>query len=73
MNRETSMSQLNGDRARFQRLRKAGLVRRERARAVHAEMDRQAAASRAAVDGEPAAGVPGRLEVLHPEKPDVVG
>ena len=33
---EVLMSRLNGDKARYQRLRKAGLRRRERARAVTA-------------------------------------
>jgi hypothetical protein len=39
------MSKLNGDKARFQRLRKAGLLRRDRARAAFASMKRQPAGS----------------------------
>jgi hypothetical protein len=66
------MSEFNGDRARFQKERKAGLVRRERARAVHAEMKRQAAASQLPGDSGPAGGAPGPLDASHPEKP-VVG
>jgi hypothetical protein len=37
------MSALNGDKARFQRLRKAGLKRRERSRLAAAMLHREAA------------------------------
>jgi len=46
------MSKLNGDKARFQRLRKAGLLRRDRARAAFAVMKRQPAASPATSGNE---------------------
>ena len=49
------MSKLNGDRARFQRLRKAGLLRRDRARAAYAAMKHQPTAN---LIGEPADGLP---------------
>lgn len=62
------MSELNGDKARFQRLRKAGLRRRDRARAAYAAMTRQSAARRATSDGEQSGGARGRLETLHPAK-----
>ncbi len=42
------MSKQNGDRSRFQRIRKATLVRRVRARAAHTALKMQAAAARAA-------------------------
>ena len=66
------MSELNGDKARFQRLRKAGLQRRDRARAAYAVMKRQAAASHAAADSEQSGGVsressPGASPRLSPE------
>ena len=61
------MSQLNGDKARFQRERKAGLLRRDKARAAYAEMKRPKVASQGA-DGEQTGGARGRLETLHPEK-----
>jgi hypothetical protein len=64
------MSELNGDKARFQRLRKAGLLRRDRARAVYAALKRQSAASQRPRDGEQSGGARGRLETLHPEKPE---
>lgn len=49
------MSRQNGDRSRFQRIRKAGLRRRERARTTHAMLNEQAAAARAAAAPEPQA------------------
>ena len=49
------MSALNGDRSRFQRLRKAGVHRRERARAAMAAM-RLAAAPRAAASEDAGSG-----------------
>ena len=39
------MSRLNGDRARFQKLRKAGVLRRVRARAMHATLKAEATAN----------------------------
>jgi ABC-type uncharacterized transport system YnjBCD ATPase subunit len=66
------MSELNGDKARFQRLRKAGLQRRDRARAAYAVMKRQAAASHAASDSEQSGGVRGRVATLHQEKRELV-
>jgi hypothetical protein len=66
------MSELNGDKARFQRLRKAGLRRRDRARAAHAAMKRQLAASQPAGDSGQSGGARGRLETLHPEKHEAV-
>ena len=65
------MSGLNGDKARFQRLRQAGLRRRDRARAVHAGMKRQSAASQRPSDSEQTGGARGPLETLHPEKHEV--
>ncbi len=46
------MSRLNGDKARFQRLRKAGLLRRQRARKVWAAMRREATGIHPATDSE---------------------
>lgn len=66
------MSALNGDKARFQRLRKAGLLRRDRARAAYAAMKRQSVASQPPWDSEQSGGGRGRLETLHPEKHEVV-
>jgi hypothetical protein len=43
------VSEQNGDRARYQRLRLAGVRRRERSRQVHAELRRQAARTAAVV------------------------
>lgn len=68
--REATMSELNGDKARFQRLRKAGLLRREKARATWAEMKRRNVANRGSTDGEQTGGARGRLETLHPETRD---
>ena len=62
------MSELNGDKARFQRLRKAGLLRRERARAAYAAMKRPSTADGAASNSEQTGGARGRLETLRPEK-----
>jgi hypothetical protein len=45
------MSALNGDRARFQRRRKAGLKRRERSRLAAATLRLQAASVVASVPG----------------------
>ena len=63
------MSELNGDKARFQRLRKAGLRRRDRARATYAELKRAAASQRSS-DNEQTGGARGRLRALRPEKRD---
>ena len=58
------MSKLNGDKARFQRLRKAGLLRRDRARAAFAVMKRPSTANPAASDSEQSGGVRGRVGTL---------
>jgi hypothetical protein len=66
------MSKMNGDRSRFQRNRKAGLLRRERSRATYTALKSAAAATRAASsDAEQSGGARGPLETLHPEKADV--
>ncbi len=62
------MSELNGDKARFQRLRKAGLRRRDRARATYAELKRAVASQRSS-DNEQTGGARG-LRALGPEKRD---
>lgn len=66
------MSERNGDRARFQRLRKAGLRRRDRSRATYAAMKLQAGASRSPRDSEQSSEAGERLETLHPEQHEVV-
>ena len=45
------MSALNGDKSRFQRLRKASLVRRDRSRLVLAQMRAKAPRTPAGADG----------------------
>jgi hypothetical protein len=50
------MSKQNGDKARYQRVRQAGLRRRERSRQVQVEL-RQQAAAKAAAAGNLASGV----------------
>jgi hypothetical protein len=65
------MSELNGDKARFQRLRKGALRRRDRARAIYAEL-RRAAASQRSSDNEQTGAAPGRIRTLNPEKPDAM-
>ena len=47
------MSKQNGDRARYQRLRQAGLRRRERSRAVQAELKARAAPAATVVADAP--------------------
>ena len=66
------MSELNGDKARFQRLRKAGLQRRDRARAAYAVMKRQAAASHAARNSAAAGAVLREPLLAHPPEVGVV-
>ncbi|MBE3110979.1 MAG: hypothetical protein IMZ46_10785 [Acidobacteria bacterium] len=60
------MSKLNGDKARFQRLRKAGLLRRQRARETWAAMQREATRIHPGSDSERPGGVRGQAETLHP-------
>jgi hypothetical protein len=59
------MSELNGDKARFQRLRKAGLRRRERARQVWATVHRGLIQIDPGSDSEQFGGVRGRVGTLH--------
>jgi len=59
------MSELNGDKARFQRLRKAGLRRRERAREAWAAVQRAATQIHPGWDSEQSGGVRGRVGTLH--------
>ena len=60
------MSELNGDKARFQRLRKAGVRRRQRAREVWAAIRRGTIRTYSGSDGEQSGGVRGRVGTLHP-------
>jgi hypothetical protein len=62
---EVIMSELNGDKARFQRLRKAGLRRRQRARQAWAAMRREATRIHPGSDDEQSGGVRGRVGTLH--------
>lgn len=59
------MSKLNGDKARFQRLRKAGLRRRERARQAWATIRRGLIPIDPGSDSEQFGGVRGRVGILH--------
>lgn len=59
------MSELNGDKARFQRLRKAGLRRRQRAREAWAAIQRRATWIHPGSDSEQSGGVRGRVGTLH--------
>ena len=59
------MSELNGDKARFQRLRKAGLRRRQRAREVWAAIQRRATGIRPESDSGQSGGARGRVGTLH--------
>jgi hypothetical protein len=59
------MSERNGDRSRFQRLRKAGVRRRARARVTHATMKAQAAAAHAAAAPEPEGELRGQTSHLR--------
>jgi hypothetical protein len=61
---EVTMSELNGDKARFQRLRKAGVKRRQRAREAWAAMQRATIAIHHGSDGEQSGGVRGRVGTL---------
>ncbi len=58
------MSELNGDKARFQRLRKAGVKRRQRAREVWAAMQRATVVIHPGSDSEQSGGVRGRVGTL---------
>ena len=67
------MSERNGDKARFQRLRKAGVKRRQRAREVWAAIQQRAAARvHPGSDSEQSGGVRGRMGTLHPLADDPV-
>lgn len=60
------MSELNGDKARFQRLRKAGVKRRQRARETWAAIQQRTAARiRPGSDSEQSGGVRRRIGTLH--------
>jgi len=59
------MSELNGDKARFQRPRKAGLRRRQRAREAWAAIQRGAIRIHPGSDSEQSGGVRGRVETLR--------
>jgi hypothetical protein len=60
------MSELNGDKARFQRLRKAGLRRRERARQARAAMQDDARRTHRGSDSEQFGGARGHVATLLP-------
>jgi hypothetical protein len=62
---EVTMSELNGDKARFQRLRKAGLRRRQRARQAWATMQRGLIPMDPGSDSEQSGGAPGRVGTLY--------
>ena len=62
---EVTMSELNGDKARFQRLRRAGLRRRQRARKAWAAMQREAIRIHPGSDSEQSGGVRERVGTLH--------
>jgi hypothetical protein len=59
------MSELNGDKARFQRLRKAGLRRRQRARQARAAIEREAIRIHTGSDSDQSGGVRGRAGTLR--------
>jgi len=60
------MSERNGDKARFQRLRKAGVKRRQRAREVWAAIQQRAGIRiQPETDSEQSGGVRGPLGMLH--------
>ena len=59
------MSELNGDKARFQRLRKAGMRRRQRAREAWAAIQRARIRIHPGSDSEQSGGVRGRVGTLH--------
>jgi hypothetical protein len=61
------MSERNGDRARFQRLRRATLLRRERARAAHAALQTEAGADRDTSGGGQSGGLRGRVATADPK------
>jgi hypothetical protein len=59
------MSELNGDKARFQRLRKAKLRRRQRTREVWAAIRGGATRIHSGSDSERSSEVRGRVGTLH--------
>ena len=59
------MSELNGDKARFQRLRKKGVRRRQRTREAWAAIRGGAVGIHHGSDSEQPGGVPGPLGNLH--------
>jgi hypothetical protein len=59
------MSKLNGDKARFQRLRKAGLLRRQRARQAWAAIQRGLIPIDPGPDSDQSGGVRGRAGTLR--------
>jgi len=65
LKREVTMSELNGDKARFQRLRKAGLRRRQRARQAWATIQRGLIPIDPGSDSEQSGGVRGRVGTLR--------
>jgi hypothetical protein len=66
------MSELNGDKARFQRLRQARLRRRERARQARAAIQADAGRTHSGLDSEQSGAVRGRLAMLPPPTGGVV-
>jgi hypothetical protein len=56
LDREGTMSERNGDKARFQRQRKAGLLRRRRARAVWATIQHAGIRTQSGGERDPALG-----------------
>ena len=59
------MSELNGDKSRFQRLRKAKVRRRLRTRELWAAITGGASRIDSGSDGEHSRGVRGRVGTLH--------
>jgi hypothetical protein len=59
------MSKLNGDKARFQRLRQAGLRRRQRARQAWATIQRGLVPIDPGSDSDQSGGVRGRVGTLR--------
>ena len=59
------MSELNGDKARFHRLRKAKLRRRQRTRQAWAAIQRAAVRIQPGSDSEQFGGARGRVGTLH--------
>jgi hypothetical protein len=61
LNSEADMSELNGDKARFQRRRKAALRRRQRARQARAAMQDDARRTQRGSDSEQSGGARGHV------------